>query len=417
MEKSESHSEWKAAVDLLCRWESGQGHLDDLLERTQVHRLRWLVLEVFRHWPVLERMLGPRLARRPRPQALQVLRLALAECLCAGPAQHPRIVHHAVTLASSLGLNQREGGFINAVLRSLLREWDSVSSFSLEETHPHWLVQRWQQQFGADDTRALLAWNQQPAATYVSPCASCEQGLPLVVDYAEPTEWGGFFKLIPGHFEAAMVELQAGRAYIQDPFTRIPVGLLDAQPGEVVLDLCAAPGGKTRLLAEAMAGEGTLVAVDKPGRRLERLRTNLAGSYPRVAVIGSRVEDLEQHLDRLPDVVRPGQVDALLIDVPCSKTGVIQRRPDVRVRLHEDSLGRLVEQQGVLLAAAAGWVRPGGRLVYSTCSLEWEENAGVVESFCAANPVWRLERFKMSLPWRCRHDGGGAFLLTQSPVD
>lgn len=414
MDTGNNLSEWKSAVDLLCRWEGGQGHLDDLLERTQVQRLRWLVLEVFRHWPVLERILGPRLARRPRPQAMQVLRLGLTECLCTPVDQHPRIVHHAVALGQKLGLNARETGFINAVLRGILRNWERESGFTLTETHPAWLVQRWLTQFGEEEALKLLHWNQQPAATYISWTATASEGSDSPPAWAEATAWEGFYRLKPGRFAEAALQLQSGRAYIQDPFTRVPVGLLNARPGEIVLDLCAAPGGKTRLLAAAMQGQGTLVAVDKPGQRLDRLRANLTAGDLAVITVGSRVEDLHQRLDQLPPEVRPACVDAVLLDVPCSNTGVIQRRPDVRMRLREEVIARQAAQQAQLLTAAAGWVRPGGRLVYSTCSLEWEENAAVVEGFCSANPAWRLERFRMSLPWECGHDGGGAFLLTHS---
>ena len=116
----------------------------------------------------------------------------------------------------------------------------------------------------------------------------------------------------------------------------------------------------------------------------------------------------------LPEGIELGTVDAILIDVPCSNTGVIQKRPDVKIRLHEDTFARMAELQLELLGHAARWLRPGGRLVYSTCSLETEENAGVVEGFLRANPAYRQAACVVSYPWQCGHDGGGAFLLTKS---
>ena len=201
---------------------------------------------------------------------------------------------------------------------------------------------------------------------------------------------------------------------MQDPFSRIPVEMLEVASGESVLDLCAAPGGKSRLLAHAMGGKGRLILVDKPGPRLDRLQSNSAAFPHRPEVIGARLEELEK--EGSENGLPPQGMDAVLIDVPCSNTGVMQKRPDVKLRLREDDISRLAEEQGKLLALAARWVRPGGRLVYSTCSLEEEENAGVVDRFLEATTGWDLKDRTISLPWECGHDGGGAFLLTKKLV-
>ncbi|HSH09430.1 MAG TPA: RsmB/NOP family class I SAM-dependent RNA methyltransferase, partial [Oceanipulchritudo sp.] len=392
---------WGEAVELLCRWESGVAHMDDLLEKAELQGSRWLVMETFRQWLVIERILAPRLRKLPRPQALQILRLAVAECLQREPETHPRIVHHAVEVARQLGLSRPETGFLNAVLRGILRDGAGWGTVSLEATHPEWLVKRWSNQFGPEGVQGLLAWNQ--AVPDISLRA------PACPEYAEATVWPGYFRIKSGRFKEALPDLRAGRAYVQDPFTRIPVELLAPQPGERVLDLCAAPGGKTRLLAEVMQGKGILVAVDRPGARLKRLVEN-AQRMPTelVRVLGCALEELDK--DRLSPFIPDGLADAALIDVPCSNTGVIQKRPDVKIRLGEGDIARLALVQGSLLAAAARWVRPGGRLVYSTCSLEAEENDQVVAAFLAKHDDWQLETRLISLPWECGHDGGGAFL-------
>jgi 16S rRNA (cytosine967-C5)-methyltransferase len=115
----------------------------------------------------------------------------------------------------------------------------------------------------------------------------------------------------------------------------------------------------------------------------------------------------------LPEGAALASFDAVLIDVPCSNTGVIRRRPDVKLRLKDRDIARQAAQQSILLEHAARWVRPGGRLVYSTCSLEKEENTGIVDAFCGSHPEWKLEKSVLSLPWEAGHDGGGAFLLTR----
>ncbi|MEX0332524.1 MAG: RsmB/NOP family class I SAM-dependent RNA methyltransferase [Puniceicoccaceae bacterium] len=389
--------DWRAAVELLVRWEKGEGHLDDLLETFEPGRLRWLVMEVFRRWLVIESLLEGRMRREPRPKVRQLLRLAIGECL-VHRGETAKVVHNAGEVGRILGLSSAERGFINAVLRACLRAGLPEES-DLEATHPEWMVKRWRDRFGQEATGRLLAWNQEAGAVYVH-STSCPA-------YAEETEWEKYFRVRPGSFREALPDLAQGKVYVQDPFARIPVELLAPQPGENILDLCAAPGGKTRLIAGAMKGEGRITAVDRPGPRLERLRENIS-QIPgaTVAVHAGSVETLN-----LPP--EAGPVDAVLIDVPCSNTGVMQKRPDVKLRLSVGEIDTQAESQLQLLAHAADLVRPGGRLVYSTCSLEAEENENLLHSFIESTSGWRLEKSILSRPWECRHDGGGAFLLTR----
>ena len=256
---------------------------------------------------------------------------------------------------------------------------------------------------GEEATEALVNWNQRiPDLTLRADARP---------PYAEETAWEGYFKLGRARFGEALPDLESGKVYMQDPFTGIPVKLLGVHPGESVADLCAAPGGKTRLLAEALGGQGVLLALDKPGRRVDRLKENLLRSGMSWVKVISAV--LESSGPATGGGITGGKpVDAVLIDVPCSNTGVIQKRPDVKLRLSESGVSELSLQQLRLLEAASGWVRPGGRLVYSTCSIEEEENQGVIDCFLKEHPEWQLMESVMSYPWVCQHDGGGAFLLT-----
>jgi 16S rRNA (cytosine967-C5)-methyltransferase len=394
--------DWRDALRVLLAFDRGRAHLDDLLDDAGDLRLRWLVQAVFRDWQHIGAILGGRLARAPRPVALQLLRLAVAECLNRDEADWPKVVHHAVETARAAQLSPREAGFINAVLRGLMRD-GALRRGAARESHPEWLCRRWSAQFGEEALERLLEWNQAVPEIHIS-----ASGKP---DYAEPTPWDGFYRITRSRFAEALPDLRTGKVYVQDPFTRVPVDLLDPRPGEAVLDLCSAPGGKARLVSARMHGQGRLVLVDQSGGRLARLRENAARfPHPGAVVVGSRLEDLAGGAEAAE--LQPQGMDAVLIDVPCSNTGVMQKRPDVKVRLREQRIPAHAPQQAALLRLAAHWVRPGGRLVYSTCSLEQEENAGVVEAFCREQPHWRLEQSVLSLPWECGHDGGGAFLLT-----
>jgi 16S rRNA (cytosine967-C5)-methyltransferase len=398
-------SERAAAARLLIAFERGAGHLDDLLDAEPDLRLRWLVQATFRDWFAIEALLEGRMRRRPGALVRQLLRLAVAECLNREPDDWPKVIHHSVDCARQMGLSKGEAGFVNAVMRGLARAGE-LGTPDLPSTHPEWLKRRWRERFGEPALQRLLEWNQSIPVLHVVADAP--------PPYARATRWEGFHAVERGRFGEALDDLKRGAVSVQDPFTRIPVELLDPRPGEAVMDLCAAPGGKSRLLAARMAGRGTLALLDLPGRRLERLRQNAATfEHPPAAIFGCPLERLQTDHAELLGRLFPGGADAVLIDVPCSNTGVIQKRPDVKVRLREADMLGLADQQARLLTAAARLVRPGGRLVYSTCSLEAEENAQRVAAFLAGHPAWRLADSVMSLPWECGHDGGGAFLLTR----
>lgn len=191
----------------------------------------------------------------------------------------------------------------------------------------------------------------------------------------------------------------------------VPVEMLGVQAGECVLDLCAAPGGKSVALAERLGGAGRLVAVDK-SRRLARLRENVA-RFPQGLVEVREGDVLAVGREWAAEVAGEALFDAVLLDAPCSNTGVLRRRVDAKWRLSEESVLEAAALQLALLRAASACVRSGGRLVYSTCSVEEEENAGVVSAFLAGpeGAGFVLREQRLSFPWECGHDGGGSFLL------
>jgi len=204
-----------------------------------------------------------------------------------------------------------------------------------------------------------------------------------------------------------------GLVFVQDRTACAAALAVGAQAGERVLDLCAAPGGKSAVMAMRMGNVGELVACDTADKRLALVRDNstrLGLSCIRTRLVESAADN---PLDEPP-------FDAALVDVPCSNTGVIARRPEARLGLTNAKVRSLVELQGKLLRKAAAAVRPGGRLVYSTCSIEPEENDEVVAAFLDSEPRWRLDTAITTLPTWGPHpsdwcDGGYAARLVSSP--
>jgi 16S rRNA (cytosine967-C5)-methyltransferase len=199
-----------------------------------------------------------------------------------------------------------------------------------------------------------------------------------------------------------MESFQQGHFYVQDPSTVMAVGLLEVQSGQEVLDLCAAPGGKTTYLAQLLGGQGKLVAHDTSEERLALVRENCA----RMGVSGVTLATPAE-LGR----VSFGLYDRVLVDAPCSNTGVMRRRVDLRWRIRAEELERLAQAQAELLATAAGYLKPGGALVYSTCSLEPEENRGIVQRFLSLHPKFQLASERELTPFRDRVDGAYAARL------
>jgi 16S rRNA (cytosine967-C5)-methyltransferase len=418
-------------------------------------RCQHLLFGTVRHLGRLEALLGAMIPRTPRIRLRAVLLIAAFELLEAGetpaePGQHAKIVHHAVAQAKLL-LSPAEVRLINAVLRKLacspglsaapLPDDAGALELARFHSHPEWLVQRWLAQFGSGATRQLLQWNQMPPLVYArwrgrsgapgtSPAgssAASDQAAGIEhPGFLQPSPWAGFFVVSAGQWSEIERLLAEGTLYLQDPATLLAPGLLDPKAGETVADLCAAPGGKSLLLADLMeqqarqAGSealvaGQVVAIDLPdARRIDRLKANLAKAR-KTDVVLVQADVLKLSPQLLKDHNLPAEFPAILLDVPCSNTGVMRHRVDVKWRLRASDIGKHAGQQLALLVAAARFLAPGGRLVYSTCSLEPEENEGVVEAFLGGtHGKFALEQIRKSRPWENGCDGAAAFLLRRN---
>ncbi|MGE9296122.1 MAG: hypothetical protein ACQKBV_07545 [Puniceicoccales bacterium] len=422
-------------------------------------RCQRLFYGAVRHWRLINHLLDALIERAPRPQLRAMLTIALAEWLenlsqgAALPVAKkskkddeglppvdffpgletdeslPKIVDFTVERVKR-SLSPGEGKFTNAILRraaALMSEVNESGSLGLRTSHPDWLVRRWIAERGSAWTERALLFNQtaaSPTLRWRAGTTSPEDWVAIDVEklrgaieleegaaFNIPDTAPRFFRLGDGTpWSSAAGELSAGRAYAQDAATWLAPALAGMQPGESALDLCAAPGGKASYLLEALGNDpaGLLVLLDKPGPRIEQLDANLRAwstdeEGPEVALLA--LDLLEAQPDEL------GAFHAVLLDAPCSNTGVIRRRPDVKIRLRPEDITASAELQLQLLTKASEFVAEGGRLIYSTCSLEPEENAGVVEQFLEANPEWTVTVTAESTPADTGFDGATVFRL------
>lgn len=293
-------------------------------------------------------------------------------------------------------------GVTNGILRQYLRQRssddplpialpeDPVQRLAVRHSYPDWIVRDWCDRLGFDEAEQLGQWfNQSPslylrvnplrsdrqtvqealtaAGVTVEPVADLSQGLKV--------QHSGSVSALPGYAE--------GWWTVQDRSAQWVTELLAPQPGETVADACAAPGGKTTHIAELMGDTGKVWACDRTASRLKKLRHNCDRLGLRSVEI---VEGDSRTLSQFQDTC-----DRLLLDAPCSGLGTLHRRADLRWRQTPESVAELAQLQGELLAACATWVKPGGVLVYATCTVSPTENEGVVQPFLAAHPNWQID--------------------------
>jgi len=412
------------AAHVLARHDAGGEYLERLLE-DELLRARLspadrglcheLVCGVVRWQAALDWLIARKTDGRPQKPALQnLLRLGLYQLFWLDRIPPHAAVHETVEQARHAGFGPQTG-FLNALLRGYDRERDAtkkllaelkISQPALGYSHPAWLVERWQKNFSAENTVRLLEWNNTPPKTFARVNTLKTDAGKLVERWREENVEYDFvrrdwleenfaFELKSHPPLAALPSFRDGWFYVQDPSTLLAVAVLDPQSGETILDLCAAPGGKTTLIAQRMNNTGCVVATDTSAERLKLVQENSA----RLGVTCVKI-DLSSTL-----APRPSAFDKVLVDAPCSNTGVLRRRVDLRWRIRAEEVTRLAATQLELLRRAALLLKPGGTLVYSTCSLEPEENTAVVKHFLAEHPGFMLEHERVLTPFTDGVDG------------
>ena len=363
-----------------------------------------IALGVLRWQRWLDALLAPH-SRRPLdrvdPAVLIALRMAAYQLAFLDRVPARAAVHDAVELVKP---RARPGvaEFVNAVLRGFARRGeaerrpalpaDPIDRLAVQCSFPTWLCARWVTRFGdADAERLMRSMNERPPLTVrANSLRTSREALAARLDAEEgvratPTALAPEgLEVAHGGAPGAWKALAAGDAIPQDQASMLVARLLDPQPGDVVADACAAPGTKTTHLAALMRDTGRIVALDPQPARLalvERAATRLG-----VTIVETRNGPVESLAPSLA-----GTCDRVLVDAPCSNLGVLRRNPDVKWRRVAADIPLAAERQRAILGAAASMARPGGRLVYATCSLEPEENDEVVRDFLARHGDWRVD--------------------------
>jgi 16S rRNA (cytosine967-C5)-methyltransferase len=369
--------------------EGRAGHLDARDRRW----LQELLYGMLRRRAVLDAHLDERVRgglARLDADLIDLLRLGAYQLLHMGSVPAYAAIAQTVELAKERhGIGASK--LANAVLRRLDRERESltiaepgdpVAALALRHSNPRWLVARWVSRWGAEETERLLIANNEEGPVVLRPYGVVREQLEAMLETAgvattdaplvrDSLQLGGGVSL------TELGAFRQGLFFVQDPAATLVTRYASVPPESVTADLCAAPGGKSLELAR----DGLVVAADRSFSRMLRLRANAR------RVDATRV--LPVVADARHPAVRP--VDAVLIDAPCTGTGTFRRHPDARWRLKVSDLAVMAALQRAILRAAAETVRKGGLLVYSTCSLEPEENDAQIEAFLAEHDDWRLE--------------------------
>jgi 16S rRNA (cytosine967-C5)-methyltransferase len=415
----------EVAAEIIYHWIESESFPDRQLAEVKDDRafITELVYGVVRRKLALEYIEQKFVPRRPEGFILAALHVGIYQLCFMDNVEEFAAVHETVEAVKSRRHKDaiRAAGMINAVLRNVQEEKAAIlknlekQSDEIRFSHPESLINRWVKQYGERDTHQLLEWNNQPSETIlrVEPAriapAEFIKALKAADIDAKPHPFQSLetFLILPRGVAVPKVPgYKEGWFTVQDPATSVSVELLDPRPGESILDACAAPGGKTAMMAGMMEGKGELVAMDVHDDRLDTLQDTIKRTgWDFVQILkGDAAKGFPQ---------KDKQFDAILLDVPCLNTGVLRRRVDARWRFTRDRIEMIKKTQRQILTAMSKHVKPGGRMVYSTCSLEVEENEEMVSRWARDQKDFRLVKAKRLFPPKSGTDGAYAALLVR----
>ncbi|MDA0577982.1 MAG: 16S rRNA (cytosine(967)-C(5))-methyltransferase RsmB [Verrucomicrobia bacterium] len=413
-----------AAASLIAQWLETEDFPDRMLEAVSSDRafLMEVVYGVVRHHRSLVWILDAYMDHPPEPAVRACLLVGAYQLVFMDNVPAHAAVNECVEAARAVG-GPRVTGFVNSVLRRVAEQAGTIRTslakqpLGVRASFPDALLTRWTSHFGPARTEALCLWHNTRPRTVLRVDRRRTSVPDLLARLRAAGMAGEPHSFRPEH----CITLSTGTAIpdvpgyaegfwmAQDPATLRAVELLAPQPGDRVLDACAAPGGKAMCIAEALDGKGELVALDLHADRMEPLRQNAARMRAPLRIVQADARD-----PALPAHVGAQPFDRILADVPCTNTGVLRRRPDARWRFTVARLNALRRIQAAILDNLARLLKPGGAMVYSTCSLEPEENERVIRGWLAQHPEFRQVRSEFLFPPESQTDGAFAALLKKS---
>lgn len=391
-----------AALSILMEINQNQAYSNLLLNRTIKKydidaKDRGLLTELtygtLQHRLTLDYYLEPFVKGKLDAWVRELLRLSIYQIVYLTKIPPHAVVHEAVEIAKRRG-HKRIAPTVNGILRSILRKGvrpiedieDEIERMSIETSHPSWLIERWVKQFGKEEALAMAHENNHPArmtARVNSLKATVDEALTALskegIDALKGENIPGSLQTLSGSL-ANTEAFAEGLLTIQDESSMLPVLALDVQPDMKVLDMCAAPGGKTTFIAEKMNDKGEIHAHDLHEHKLALIESN--AKRLGIQSISTKSGDSRE----LDSLYEPASFDRILVDAPCSGLGVIRRKPEIKYNKTEQDLSSLTEIQGQLLDTAYKLIKDDGIIVYSTCTVEYDENEGMVRRFLEKHP-------------------------------
>ena len=351
------------------------------------------------------------------PKVAAILRVGIYQIFFLDRVPDSAAVNESVELAKKVSIGSSK--FVNAVLRSAVREpekakfptGDTAEAIALSMFHPQWLVERWIEQFGIEQTKEIcIADNKEPPLTLrvntlKTSRSEVLESLKSQNIAARPstlTEEGIIIYSGAGSLDNLAI-LQQGLCQVQDESSMLVAHALEPKSGEFIIDCCAAPGGKTTHIAELMNNTGHILAVDIHEHKIKQIKSNASRLGIKI------IEPLQLDARKIGSKFK-GKADRVLVDAPCSGLGVLRRKADLRWKKTLNELKALPALQLEILNSAAQTLKQGSTLVYSTCTLEYEENEGIINKFINIHSDFRLEYTKTLLP---HIDGTDGFFIAK----
>lgn len=416
-----SHNVREVALDILLQIEKSQAYSNLLLNQMiEKHKLKdkdiglltEIVYGTIQRKMALDFFLTPFLKKQKKLElwVLNLLRLSLYQVVYLDRIPEHAVIHEAVEIAKKRG-HRGISGMVNGVLRSIQREGipsldeikDPIERLSIELSFPLWLIQKWVKYYGIDGTRDICQSSLQPpnvSARVNCKKATMEEVISLLEKENVTAEKGELSEdaIVVSKGNVAKTKVfKEGFVTIQDESSMLVARALGARDNEIILDSCAAPGGKTTHIAELLSDDGKVISVDLHPHKVKLINDQVK----RLQL--SNVETYVSDSRHLQDHFKQESFDRILVDAPCSGFGVIRRKPDIKYSKSAEDVAQLAEIQLSILNNIAGLLRNQGTLIYSTCTIDQEENAEVVQRFLAENRQFQLdETLQDRLPERLK---------------